>query len=105
MHRPSLILLVALAVVTITEVSAEYIWTGTEWKWQDPDSSDSVGLNGIQTPEDSETKILDTGSGDGHSWDDETTTTTTTKETTTNVPGTDQGNKTSGYGSENIIPY
>ena len=74
MHRPSLILLVALAVVTITEVSAEYIWTGTEWKWQDPDSSDSVGLNGIQTPEDSETEILDTGSegsGDGDSWDDE----------------------------------
>lgn len=74
MHRPSLILLAALAVVTITEVSAEYIWTGTEWKWQEPDSSDSVGLNGIQTPEDSETEILDTGSegsGDGDTWDDE----------------------------------
>jgi len=71
MHRPSLILLVALAVVSVTQVRAEYIWTGSEWKWQDPDSSDSVGL---QTPEDSETDILDSGSegsGDGDTWDDE----------------------------------
>ena len=74
MHRPSLVLLVALAVVTVSQVSAEYIWTGTEWKWQDPDSSDSVGLNDIQTPEDSGTEILDSGSegsGDGDTWDDE----------------------------------
>ena len=74
MHGPSLVLLVALTVASITQVSGEYIWTGTEWKWQDPDSSDSVGLNGIQAPEDSETEILDTGSegsGDGDTWDDE----------------------------------
>jgi len=38
MHRPSLILAVTLAV-TIVGVSAEYIWTGTEWKWQEPGSS------------------------------------------------------------------
>jgi len=71
MHRPSLILLAALALVSVSQVRAEYIWTGTEWKWQDPDSSDSVGL---QTPDDSETDILDAGSegsGDGDTWDDE----------------------------------
>ena len=68
MHRPSIIFAVAL-VVTIAGVSAEYIWTGTEWKWKNPESpgasSDSSGT---------ETGILDStseGSGDGDTWDDE----------------------------------
>jgi len=66
-------LLGLLALVTVSQVSAEYIWTGTEWKWQDPDSSDSVALDTIDTPDDTETDILDTdseGSGNVDTWDD-----------------------------------
>jgi len=61
------------ALVTVSQVNAEYIWTGTEWKWQDPDSSDSVALDTIDTPDDTETDILDTdseGSGNVDTWDD-----------------------------------
>ena len=50
MHRPSIIFAVAL-VVTIAGVSSEYIWTGTEWKWKNPESpgasSDSSGTASI----------------------------------------------------------
>ena len=66
MHRTSLLLVLALA---IAGVSAEYIWTGTEWKWKNPETpggaSDTLGTN---------TDLLDTtseGSGDGNTWDDE----------------------------------
>jgi len=55
--------------VTLAGVSAEYIWTGTEWKWKNPEtpggSSDTLGSN---------TDLLDSnseGSGDGNTWDDE----------------------------------
>ena len=46
MHRTSLLLALALA---IAGVSAEYIWTGTEWKWKNPETpggaSDTLGTN------------------------------------------------------------
>ena len=47
MHRLSLILLGLLTLATVSQVRTEYIWTGTEWKWQEP--LDSLGLNGNQT--------------------------------------------------------
>ena len=46
MHRTSLLLALGLA---IAGVSAEYIWTGTEWKWKNPETpggaSDTLGTN------------------------------------------------------------
>jgi len=69
MLRPTLICLVALASLS----AGEYVWTGTEWKWQEPDSAGgaaplpgaggtSVSLGGGSSSE---------GSGNGNSWDDD----------------------------------
>ena len=69
MLRPALICLVALASLS----AGEYVWTGTEWKWQEPDSAggapplpgaggSSVSLGGGSSSE---------GSGNGNSWDDD----------------------------------
>ena len=69
MLRPALICLVALASLS----AGEYVWTGTEWKWQEPDSTggaaplpgaggSSVSLGGGSSSE---------GSGNGNSWDDD----------------------------------
>ena len=42
MHRPRLFMLLALAVVTIPKVSAEYFWTGKEWKWQESEGNENI---------------------------------------------------------------
>ena len=58
MHRPSLIFALGLAV-TLPGVSAEYIWTGTEWKWIKPGTDTNLLVSNSE------------GSGDGNTRDDE----------------------------------
>ena len=66
---------ILLLVISVSVIQSEYVWTGTEWKWQEPGNSvpaspGNTGSSGSQwgTSLDSG---LDEGSGGGDNFDDE----------------------------------
>lgn len=67
MLRPAL-LLVALASLS----AGEYVWTGTEWKWQEPDTAGGVLPPSSTSLGGGHSANTDTeGSGAGNTWDDD----------------------------------
>jgi len=59
---------ILLHILYIQTVKTEYVWTGTEWKWQEPGQTDTV-IPGGDTVHHVDDEVE--GTGDSESYDDE----------------------------------
>jgi len=65
--------IVAIVVLTIAVTHSEYVWTGTEWKWQEPGNTETklpdtnIGSSGGF----GDSSNVAEGSGGGDNWDDD----------------------------------